>query len=198
MADMGNPVADAAALQHSSTLAPDALATQQFSTPAPEGGRGRGVLILLRKERGYIFSFLLTVIVVIVGLVVLYVIYRYRSSSTDPAKAPAPAPAPAPTPTPALSKPKMIGCYGDSGDRTMTWLPFTNAPYMTLEECQREAAIGGYKYFALQHGQSNGKAACFASNDLTASQRLGPSVGCTARRHTCFHKALGREMPHPI
>jgi hypothetical protein len=83
--------------------------------------------------------------------------------------------------------PIPIGCYADKSERAMsTWLT-SQSPinYVTFETCMQRAKENGHKYFALQDGRQNDSngtfvGACFASNDITATQQYGKTDNCKA------------------
>jgi hypothetical protein len=71
--------------------------------------------------------------------------------------------------------------------------------HVDFNKCKEDATAAGYKYFALQAGKMvNGefKGVCFASNDLSSSQRYGKSGNCMAVPGTNNH--TGKEWTNFI
>lgn len=62
--------------------------------------------------------------------------------------------------------------YGSNNTRAMLWEP-NWIGYEDLETCKKYASENGYKYFGLQDGKSDGKAACLVSNDLSSVKKYG-------------------------
>jgi hypothetical protein len=54
--------------------------------------------------------------------------------------------------------------------RAMNW---DEGPYITFEQCQKNALDNGYQYFGLQDYRSDGTAACLMSNDITKTISYG-------------------------
>lgn len=81
---------------------------------------------------------------------------------------------PTENPTPAY-----VGCFRDDASRTMQWV--NNNQYIAHEGCRDIAKSMGRRFFATQHMQADGKAACFVSDDINQIKRLGPADNCAKR-----------------
>lgn len=75
--------------------------------------------------------------------------------------------------------PTYVGCFRDDGSRTMQWV--NNNQYIAHEGCRDLAQSMGRRFFATQHMQADGKAACFVSDDMNQIKRLGLADNCTKR-----------------
>ncbi len=78
-----------------------------------------------------------------------------------------------------ISEPVYIGCFRDDANRTMQWV--NNNQYIAHEGCRDLAKSMGRRFFATQHTQADGKAACFVSDDMDQIKRLGLADNCTKR-----------------
>lgn len=72
-----------------------------------------------------------------------------------------------------------IGCYNDTSrdentndDRAMIYNPDIIS-YTSFDKCKEYAVNNGYQYFGLQDVQSDGNAACLASNDINRIKMYG-------------------------
>lgn len=74
-----------------------------------------------------------------------------------------------------------IGCYVDDTDKRAMTKTSGDSRY-PLDQCQQIAEDGNYKYYAGQNVQTKSDGTyierCYASNDLTASTKYGPSTNC--------------------
>jgi hypothetical protein len=81
------------------------------------------------------------------------------------------------TPNANATPSNYFGCYADKRNRAMT--AYNNgATSYNLQQCQKAATDGGYKFFALQYANSRNKAQCNLSNDLSESTKYGLAGNC--------------------
>ena len=72
-----------------------------------------------------------------------------------------------------------IGCYGDQGNRAMSFVDGGGAQSYNYDSCEKNAQDGNYKYFGLQNSTSGQNAQCSVSNDWNQMTKYGLAGNCT-------------------
>jgi hypothetical protein len=74
-----------------------------------------------------------------------------------------------------------LGCYADTGNRSMTGTSSLSGQYVSYDQCKQSAVDSAFKYFGLQDFRSENQTGwCGVSNDLNATKQYGEAFNDNA------------------